>query len=245
MSGQILQRIAELSCGTVAPGMWGFLKPVNSLRKLSLSEGSLDQLTEEFPLEKLEAARVLIRGSDNRLELNPILTGEYPLGLFLRRAKDELPFDIVNMSGSLTTDDPPAFGCSRDYLTKSFSGEMKSVLVTFTDEDLAVLRMLGLPCTPAAGLAAMNGKQLRGLFGGTSNFTSAASKEGQTVAVVPSSHRLVLTACSVSELSDRFPNELNAVVGHFLKAVSVKATPSFGGLESPQGAVLTATFQGL
>ncbi len=27
--------------------------------------------------------------------------------------------------------------------------------------------------------------------------------------------------------------------------VSVKATPSFGGLESPQGAVLTATFQGL
>ena len=165
MSGEILQRIAERLQAATAPAMWGFLAPVAGVRKLAFTDSViLDALGQEFTSEELESARVLVRRQGGQFEPNPVLVGECAQGLFLRRTKDEAPFDVVNQNGSLTSDDPPAFSCSRDYFTQRWVGDSKSILVAFSDDDLAVLRMLSLPCTTSAGLAAMNGEQLRRLY---------------------------------------------------------------------------------
>lgn len=220
MSAQILQRIAECSQAATAVGMWGFLTPVAGVRNLAAAGAALiDELSEEFTPEQLEAVRVLVRRGDNQLEMNPVLMGESARGLFLRRTKDEAPFDIVNQNGSLTTNDPPAFGCGRDYFTKRFSGDTKSVLVAFSDDDLVVLRTLSLPCTSAAGLATMNGEQLRRLFlDGAPGSSVNASSQAQAVAVVSGGYRLVLTGCRVSELNNGLHGEITSVIERLLKA---------------------------
>ena len=120
MIGSILQRIAERSQPAQAVGAWGFLPPTAGVRDLAVSGSSLvEDLSEEFTPEQLAAARVLVRRGDEQLEPNPVLGGESVRGLFLRRTKDGKPFDIVNQHGSLTTNDPPAFHCIDDFLTKA------------------------------------------------------------------------------------------------------------------------------
>ena len=219
MSGEILQRIAERSQAATAPEPWSFLTPVVGVRRLPFADTEvIDELLEEFTPAQLEAARVLVRRGDNQLEVNRVLVGESVHGLFLRRKKDEAPFDIVNQNGSLATDDPPAFGCGRDFYTKRFSGNTKSVFVAFSDQDLSVLRMLSLPCTPAVGLATMNGEQLRSLFANAPGLPNDAPVQDQTVTIVSGNFRLVLAGWSIAELKDKQPGGVTSIVERLLKA---------------------------
>ena len=219
MSGEILQRIAERSQAATAPEPWSFLTPVAGVRRLPFADSEvIDELREEFTSEQLEAARVLVRRGDNQLEVNPVLVGESAQGLFLRRKKDVAPFDIVNQNGSLAIDDPPAFDCSRDFFTKRFSGDTKSVIVAFSDQDLSVFRMLSLPCTPAAGLATMNGEQLRRLFGDAPGVSSSVSSQGQAVSVVPGNSRLVLAGWAIAELKNEELGAATSTAERLLKA---------------------------
>jgi hypothetical protein len=221
MSSEVLQRIKERSRATAAKGVWGFLAPVINVRNLPFADSVvINELREEFSSEQLEAARVLVRRRDNQLELNSVLVGEATQGLFLRQAKDQAPFDIVNHKGSLTADNPPAFDCGRDFFTKRFSGRTKSIFVAFSDEDLATLRILRLPCTPAAGLATMHGEQLRRLFENAPGFPDNASTQaqGQSVSIASGSYRLVMTAWEVAEMNNERPGGVASIVELLLKA---------------------------
>jgi hypothetical protein len=122
-------------------------------------------LAREFTPEELEAAGVLIPRQDGQLALSPVLACAGGHCLFQWRGRCEAPFDVVNRHRALVSDDPPAFQASRDFFTSKHLRVLKRrwILVVFSDEDLAVLRMLGVPCTPAAGLAQMTGRQARSL----------------------------------------------------------------------------------
>lgn len=178
---------------------------------------ALEGLQQEFSSEQLQTARVLVRRGDNQLQLNPLLVGEGVQGLFLRHTKDDAPFDIVNQNGSLSTGIPPSLTCIHDFYTKSFSGEKKWVFVACSDNDLAVLRMLGLPCTPAAGLAAMNGRHLRDLFEDPSVFTDPPNQKS-TIPIVSENCRLVLVEWNIAELKNEQPELATSVVNRLLKA---------------------------
>lgn len=217
MSCQIIQWIMGRSRCATASEAWEFLTPVAGMRTLPFADPAVqEELQQEFSSEQLEAARVLVR-NDDQLELNPILAGEGAQGLFLRRTKEEAPFDIVNQKGSLSTGIPPSLTCIHDFYTKSFSGEKKWVFVACSDNDLAVLRMLGLPCTPAAGLAALNGRHLRDLFEDPSVFTDPPTQKS-TIPIVSENCRLVLVEWNIAELKNEQPEVVTSVVNRLLKA---------------------------
>ncbi|MDA1013723.1 MAG: hypothetical protein O3A00_04620 [Planctomycetota bacterium] len=111
-----------------------------------------------------------------------------------------------------------AFLSALQIADERFSGDRKFVFVAFSDHDLTVLRMLSLPCTPAAGLATMNGERLRRLFGGAPGVPGIASDAGHTVSVASASYRLVLAGWSVAELKDEQPGGVTLAVECLLKA---------------------------
>jgi hypothetical protein len=219
MSSAILRRIAELTQPVSPPQPWNFLRPVGGMRQRSMGVSQfMEALCREFPREQLETARVLVRRQNCEIGLSPILAGETSRGLFLRRREDAAPFDIVNQQGALATDDPPAFGAVRDYYTQSWSGQAKLILTAFSDDDLAVLRMLSLPCTPAAGLAELNGRQARSLYSDPEGLHDEAATQVQVAAVTRENYRVTLVGWRVAELSSEKPEGLNAVVSRLLKA---------------------------
>lgn len=219
MSRELFTRIAKQSQAATAPGPWSFLRRVSSIRKLPFADPAfLEELRDEFSTKQLEAERVLVRRRENHLILNPVLTNKSSQGLFLRLAKGDAPFDIVNERGSLLTSKPPAFECVRDYATKHCSRDVKCVLVANSDDDLAVLRMLGLPCTPAAGLGTMDGKRLRSLFG--FGFESSESTISQTRSepVVSGGYKLVMMAWSIATLDNDTPRGIDSIVERLVDA---------------------------
>jgi len=189
------------------------------MRQLFVGASELmDSLLQEFAPEQLEAARVLVRQQDHDLGFSPILVGDETRGLFLRRTKDEPPFDIVNQHGALATDDPPAFDSCCDFFTKSWSGDTKLIYVAFSDDDLAVLRMLNMPCTPAAGLAEMNGQQVRRLCGDSHNVQYNTPTSVRTAAVTSGKFRLTLVGWHLAKLVNQRPAGMTPVVSRLLKA---------------------------
>lgn len=222
MPSTILQKLLEQSSAVTASGPWRFLAPSAGMRKFALADAAaMDQLCEGSSPEQLEAARVLVRDQGDQLQLNPTLVGDDAWGLFLRPAKSGVPFDIVNHNGSLATDDPPAFECVRDYFTQSWANKTKVVLVANSDDDLAVLRMLWIPCTPAAGLATMSGDQLRRLYEDAPGFPSNGSSQRQAIAVVSGDYRLVLSGLHVAELKNKMPGGVSSIVERLVKAEDV------------------------
>ena len=163
MLDQILQRIVGSMEPVVPEDPWHFLAPARSACRLRTSFPELlEELGQEFTAEQLVAGRVLVRVEGDELQLSPVLAGSR--FLVLRKTKDGAPCNIASESGSLASDEPPAFRCHEDYYTRTWCGERKTVLVPFSDADLGVMRMLGLPSTPAAGLAEMTGEQVRRFF---------------------------------------------------------------------------------
>ncbi len=218
MTCKILRSIAQQSRLATAPGIWDFLPPVAGVCDLSVATKTMDLLIEQFSSEQLEAAHILVRGSNNQLALNPVLAGHSVRGLLLRRSKDEAPFDIVNQRGALTTGDPPFFACVHDCFTQSYSGESRSVLAAFSDDDLIVSRMLSLPCAPAVGLATMNGEQLRRLFAEPTISRHGMTSQGPAAVPTLCDYQLILTAWNVAALKNELPEGAACVVKHLLKA---------------------------
>ncbi|WP_437191591.1 hypothetical protein [Planctomicrobium sp. SH527] len=218
MSCQVIQSIMNRSPSFIPGGKWQFLPSVAGVRTLPFADPAvLEELKQEFSLEQLEAARVLVKSS-TRLELNPVLAGDGTQGVFLRRAKDDAPFDIINQSGSLSNHAPPSFSCILDYFTKSVCDETKSILVASSSEDLAVLRALQLPCTAAAGLANVNGDQLRCLFADAPVFENCTPRQVPKLPVVIENCCLVLTSWNIAELKNEQPGLVASIVNRMLKA---------------------------
>ncbi|SFJ41920.1 hypothetical protein [Planctomicrobium piriforme] len=219
MLDAVLDWIFSRSSPVVSSGAFRFLQSATNLRLLPFADPAiLEELQRAFTTEQLAAARVLIRLGDNPLALNPILAGAGARGLFLRLTKDDCPFDVVNQRGSLANDVPPAFDCPRDFDTAARSGRGKLVFAACSDEDLGVFQMLGLPSTPAAGLATMCGRQLRALFPPSPASAAQAANPHHTAPIATGEIRLLVIACHLAELKLAPPAEIAAIVKRLLTA---------------------------
>lgn len=218
----ILQGIVDSTRALAPPEAWGFLNRVPSVRQLT-DDGSmlLSFFGEDYTDEELEAARVFVPARNNELCLSPILGGAESSFLILRRDQEGPPFDLVSQAGSLTTDDPPAFHSCEDHLTRTRSGRKKRILVGFSDLDVAVLRMLSLPCVPAGGLAHMNGQQVRRMLDVRINRNGSAQGRIELAPVCRDDYHLVLVAWQVAEIRNEIPNGLHEVISHLRKAEDV------------------------
>lgn len=222
MSCEMLQKIVELTTAARATGAWRFLERVSSARQLIRTGSSLlETLAQEFPQEQLESARILIRRPDNQLDLNPVLAGDSVKGLLLRQSEANVPFDFVNCSGALTTNGPPAFDSPTDYLTEKWSRDDKNILVAFTDDDVVVLRMLGIPCTSSAGLTDLSGSQLRSLCGDPHIYRTAAPSCRSFPAVTTGNYRLVLIGWCLADLNSDPSETMQTVVTRLNSAEDV------------------------
>ncbi len=121
-------------------------------------------------------------------------------------------FRGITMRRRLATNDPPAFSAPRDFFTAQWSGNARSIFVTPSDDDLTLFRMLRLPCTPAAGLEKLNGRQVRNLFAQPGAPGVDASERAQLPAVATGDYRLILIAWQVTELDGKLPDASAAVV---------------------------------
>ena len=221
MSTEIMQRIARLTVPAEPPEGWEFLPRVESMRRCRTNEFDLlESLGREYASEQLEAARMLVRDTDGVLRPSPILAGDAHRLLILRDKKDSNPFDIVNQNGSLVGDDPPAFQCSRDIYTKGM-GSSRAVLAACTDSDLAVLRVLGLPCTSAAGLARLDGSQASRLFDQSLCFGAASTSAGPVAQVLRHDYRIMLVAWQVAALNDRPPAGFQEIMSRLFQVEEV------------------------
>jgi len=227
MTPAIFQSIERLSSPVHPKEAWSFLPPSRSFRRLSISNFQLvEQLRRLFSDDELVAARVLVRQSNGGLALNNVLGGDVVCGLFVRDTRDGIPVDIVNQRGSLATSDPPAFNMARDHFAADWRRDNRMMFVTFSGDDLAVMRLLGFPCAPSAGLATMNGRQFARLLGDSRHSLGGTADNTRPAAIATADLRLVLVGWHVAELRNEPPDELRAIVAHIQDADAVYALPA-------------------
>jgi hypothetical protein len=197
----ILQRIVELTRPFAPPSPWDFLARSAKVRSLGPNASALlVNLEEEFSSAELKAARVLVPTSDGGCALSPVLAenGAPILALTLDPAPQ--PWDFVNHRGSVVTTDPPSFYAPCDTRTRAVSGETRLILAAFSSIDLALLSMLGLPCTPAAGLERMTAQHLRRLFDIRDDNGESTVSRDRLAPVCREDFTLVLVNWQVAEL---------------------------------------------
>ena len=217
----ILQRIVDTTHQVSPPHAWDFLERVRSIRQLT-GDGSavINSLEEEFSDDELEAARVFVPAPNDELCLSPVLGVAPPTFMVLRRDQDGPPFDLVSQAGSVTTDDPPAFHICDDHFTQAWGRRKKRILVAFSMHDVAVLRMLSLPCAPACGLEQMDGDQLRRLLDVRVKRNGRTQRTEHLAAICQNGYQLTLVGWQVAELQNEIPEGLNELVSHLRKAES-------------------------
>ena len=172
----------------------------------------LARLTTEFTESQLEEARVCFRDENNELRLSPPVAGNPSPFLIFRRSKQAQPFDLVNQRGSLASDDPPIFSCREDYFTNQFVGRSGRIIAGLSDNDMALLRQLGLPCAPACGLDRMNGQQAKRLLDPSLDGNDRAH-------VARTNSHIYLVGMQIANLSLEKPALLEAVVRTIRDAV--------------------------
>ena len=219
MSGEIMERIASLTRPADSPEKWDFLPRVIGLRHFcSDLVDVVEALSREFTQQQLEAVRVLVPGDHGGLSPSPVLAAERLL--FLRERKDRQPFDIVSQHGSLLSDDPPALACCRDFYTRVRRGP-RCVAAAFSGDDLAVLRMMGIPCTFTSRLALLDGSQASRLFDESLRYGDTPPAAETASAVLRNDYRIILVACQLSSVFNKLPAGLNETVSRLLQVEEV------------------------
>jgi len=217
----ILQRIIDRTHSAPPPDEWEFLSGVRSIRQLADDDSALIAALEgEFSDEDLEASRVFVPAPNDELQLSPVLACAPSTFMVLRRGQDGPPFDLVGQAGSVTTDDPPAFHICDDHFTKVWSRHKKKILVGFSMRDVAVLRMLGMPCAPAGGLEYMDGEQVRRLLDIRVKKGASTQRSDNLAAVCRAGFQLTLVGWQVADFRNEIPEGLHEVVSHLRKAES-------------------------
>jgi hypothetical protein len=159
-----LQTIVEQSQAVRLPRPWHFVKSTDNIRRLSIDESELlTLLTTQFPEQDLVNARILSRNATGEPRLLKVLCQDDHF-MVLKREKDSPPLDIVNHNGRFSGNAPPALDCLTDHQTHCRSVKCKWLLVSFSNADMALFSMLGLPVTPAIGLDKISGEQARKLL---------------------------------------------------------------------------------
>ena len=170
--GQFLLQHSEPAA---VPAMYPFLKQEDDIRQLTLSpKNFLPALRTEFTDPQLTAARVLCPGQQTASrdpfdplsaqretcsgsKLTPVLVAS---PLIFERDNDRV-LDITSDAGTLWQRDPPAL---RVVLERRPPQRHARELFVAESAAVPVLRRLRLPVVSIAGLAELNGPQMRQLF---------------------------------------------------------------------------------
>ena len=217
----ILKRIVDATRAVSPPDAWEFLNRVRSIRQLPDDVSALiGALEEEFTDEDLEASSAFVQAPNDELHLSPVLSRAPSTFMVLRREQDGPPFDLVSQVGSVTTDDPTAFHICDDHFTKVWSRRKNKILVGFSMRDVAVLRILGMPCAPAGGLEYMDGEQVRRLLDIRVKKGASTKQSENLAAVCRDGFQLTLVGWQVADFKNEIPEGLHKVVFHLRKAES-------------------------
>ena len=119
----------------------------------------MDSLVDNYSEEDLLASRLAIKGKQGWLVLNPILTGPLNLIVPLRPQPNEPPIDLLVQDGTLSRR-LPVCAALQDGSLRNAIEKTGALLVVFSMEDLAVLRLAGIPATTATGLTNLASKRL-------------------------------------------------------------------------------------
>ena len=218
MAGHVLQGVCTRLSPARAAGPWAFLPPTPGMLELTMADDELiGSLAQDFSLEELENSRVLVRKSNGALSLHPVLQNQAKRLLVVREEKNALPFDLVNQKGSLLTDDPPAFASCRDLYTRQRTNDEKQILVAFSADDLTILRLLDLPCTPSAGLLQINGRQICRLFRRLNRRRNRPANQSSLAEVAAKHYKLVLMGCQLSKPCNELPHDLKLLISRLVK----------------------------
>jgi hypothetical protein len=218
-AADIFEAIVDATDAADPPPGWEFLTSDSNLRRAPDDPRELlESLEAAFERSQLEEVGVITPGRDDSVWFNPVFGAPF---LALRRSVDEAPFDLVNQEGSLVSHDPPSFVCSDDWSTNQAARDGKRILVPFSNNDLIILRMLHLPCTPAfglasIGLASIDGQQVSRLF-------KIPSRNGNraTCPIRRSRFKLTLVAWDIARLKSTIPVGLGPVLSRLRKAESL------------------------
>jgi hypothetical protein len=221
MSSEILQALHGLTEPIVAPHpAWNFLDPSPSVRTYAGDAASLvAELQEHISDEELEEASIVARDDNGEVQPSPFLSGSDCSFLFLRLNETDPPIGMISAGGYVSNDEPPAFEACADYITLAWSRQNENQLIAVFDmNSLSVLRQLRLPTTVAAGLGAMDGRQLRELLGVPDVLDDRPVENSQPGSPPPECDlrcrdvKLVLAAWDVAGLSRDEPAEVREVV---------------------------------
>lgn len=227
MSSEVLQQVQQLTHPIPPPcNAWSFLSPSANARQYEGDARSLIAgLQGHFSNDALVEAGVARSEEGENLSISPVVDGDAPSFLFLRRDKDEPPFDLVNMHGQLASDAPPCFTACEDYFTDAWCRHTgKVILATANMLDLAILRSLSLPVTVAAGLDSLTGLQLRLLCGPPKiaelqhSAICAGSESGNRAAICRRRMRVALVDWNVARLSHEKHKSLRSAITFLTEA---------------------------
>ena len=141
-------------CGEYSPdGLWQKFQAHTDIWRPALSdpEAALAILREQFEDNELRESGIAVGEPPDPLVLNPILCRPSSLILALRRMAEDAAFDLVADGRALSTQLPACAGM-RDNRMQALAASSGFLAFTFSMEDLAVLRLMGIPAMPANGM---------------------------------------------------------------------------------------------
>ena len=209
---KILGHILERTQPAPLPAAWTFLSPSSKVRTFLCSRSELvASLMAGFSNEELLAAKILVADAENELQLSLVLC-EHMFQVVIDA--DHRPIDLASDVGALFSADPPCFKYACQW--HDGTGRRKRVLVAAL-KDLQILECLGLRCAPAAGLASLDGQQVRRLY---ANFSLSSLPR----------YRLTLIGASIADLEGK----LHSFIEPILKRLhNVEELSGYGELGNP------------
>lgn len=164
---EILQKIVAETRPAGLTKRWRFFPRIQDVRTLCGQPDDLARsLTASFAEDNLLATGVLIRGRDKQVRLSPVL-GDSTSKFQVLTDSDRNAIDIVSSRGTMSNGDPPFLRYARARHAEGVQQYVQPILVASNDDDLQVLKQLNWYCTPAAGLANLDGEHVRELFTGS------------------------------------------------------------------------------
>jgi hypothetical protein len=160
---RLLNRIQEQTLPALPPKRWDFLRSSQSVRRISGDASDLiASLKTEFSDAELRAARVLEEGPLGALRLSSVF-GDATSKFVIRRDAERLPTDVLSARGLLSNATPEWLHLAAER-TSSAAVQPQVVLTAFDDDEMHVFHRLRFKFTSAAGLAMINGENVRQLF---------------------------------------------------------------------------------
>ena len=138
-------------------------------------------------------------------------------GLFIviRNEPAGPPHDFVSARGRVAGSDPPALHFCEDHFTRSGAGKYGFVLAAFSDADLAILRQLGLPVTPASGLARLTAQESQQLLAATGKRAAGQPQQGSNPRAERPHSKLILVGVEIFKQKNQMPGGFLDAVTHF------------------------------